>query len=142
MKPKEFMLEALAISKQALPKCRPNPPVGCVITYQDKIVASGYTQEPGERHAEIMAIDNCKYKLAECELYVTLEPCSFFGRTPACTERLIKVHPKKIYIAMLDSDPRNNGRGLGQLREANLDVELGLAQSEVNVFLFPYLTNQ
>ena len=139
MTPKEFMLAALTCSKQALPNCRPNPPVGCVITFQEKIIASGYTEMPGFRHAEIMAIDNCRRKLSECELYVTLEPCSFFGRTPACTDRLIKLRPKKIYVAMLDTDIRNNGQGIKLLKQAQLNVELGLAEAEVSEFLKPYL---
>ncbi len=139
MEIEEIMLQALAISKLALPKCRPNPPVGCIVTFNREIIATGYTEEPGKRHAEIVAIDNCGQDLNDCELFVTLEPCSFFGRTPACTDRLIKQRPKKIFVAILDSDPRNNGRGIELLRQANINVEIGLAASAVELFLAPFL---
>lgn len=135
----ELMLQALEISRQALPHCRPNPPVGCIITLNRQIVSKGYTEAPGQRHAEIMALDNCSENVGECELFVTLEPCSFFGRTPACTDSLIRYRPKKIFVSLLDSDTRNNGRGISLLRDAGLDVETGVAAVQVGEFLSQYL---
>ncbi|MEX0595390.1 MAG: bifunctional diaminohydroxyphosphoribosylaminopyrimidine deaminase/5-amino-6-(5-phosphoribosylamino)uracil reductase RibD [Candidatus Paceibacterota bacterium] len=135
----ELMLQALELSKDALPYCQPNPPVGCLITYHNQVISTGYTEPPGQRHAEIVAINNCSQLLSACELFVTLEPCSFFGRTPACTEALIKCRPKKIYVAMLDPDARNNGRGIQILQTAGLDVQVGLAQDAVREFLRDYL---
>ncbi|MFK7937390.1 MAG: deaminase, partial [Saprospiraceae bacterium] len=79
-----FMQAALLEGRKARPKCAPNPPVGCVIVKDNQIVARGHTNEPGQPHAEAMALNQLSPEIEDFTMFVTLEPCSFFGRTPSC----------------------------------------------------------
>ncbi len=135
----DFMRRALAISHQALPECQPNPPVGCVLVKDNLIVAEGYTQAIGGDHAEVQALKAYKGSLSTVTAYVTLEPCSFVGRTPACAKTLVERGIGKVVVAMLDPDPRNSGKGIEILKNAGVDVEVGLLGDEVAEFLTPYL---
>ncbi len=135
----DFMRRALAISHQALPECQPNPPVGCVLVKDNLIVAQGYTQAIGGDHAEVQALKAYKGSLSTVTAYVTLEPCSFVGRTPACAKTLVERGIGKVVVAMLDPDPRNSGKGIEVLKNAGVDVEVGLLGDEVAEFLTPYL---
>ncbi|PKH08123.1 bifunctional diaminohydroxyphosphoribosylaminopyrimidine deaminase/5-amino-6-(5-phosphoribosylamino)uracil reductase RibD [Moritella sp. Urea-trap-13] len=135
----KFMLRALALSKLALPNCRPNPPVGCVLVKDNVIVSEGYTQAPGQHHAEAQAIAKYAHSLEEVTAYVTLEPCSFVGRTPSCAHSLVGRNIKRVVVATVDPDPRNSGKGLKVLTDAGVDVEMGVCQREVSEFINPYL---
>ncbi|OBU25494.1 riboflavin-specific deaminase [Photobacterium kishitanii] len=134
-----FMQRALALSQQALPACRPNPPVGCVLVKEGKIVSEGFTQPPGLHHAEAMALANYDLPLNEVTAYVTLEPCSFVGRTPSCAHTLVAKGIKRVVVAVLDPDPRNSGKGIDVLKQAGIDVSIGLCEQEVFNFISPYL---
>ncbi|MEH2405917.1 MAG: deaminase [Nostoc sp.] len=135
------MLAALAQSRKALPECLPNPPVGCVIVDAQEIVAQGYTRTPGKHHAEADALNQIRDKALDfLKMYVTLEPCSFHGRTPACALAIAqdrRIH--EIYVSIVDPDPRNNGKGLNILRNAGKTVNVGLCANDVNAFLNQYL---
>lgn len=133
------MALALSESQKALPGCLPNPPVGCVLVRDDQVVSSGYTRAPGEYHAEADALVKCSGPLTGLTAYVTLEPCSFHGRTPSCADTLIKNGIKRVIIALVDPDPRNNGQGLEKLRQADVDVVQGIYAREVSEFLEQYL---
>ena len=133
------MVHALEISRNALPNCRPNPPVGCVIVADGRIVAQGYTHPPGQAHAEAAALDSFRGELLDAVVFVTLEPCSFVGRTPSCAQTLIDRGARKVIVAIEDPHPKNQGRGLQMLRDAGVEVELGLLKEEVGNFLHPYL---
>ncbi len=135
----EYMLLALEYSRLALPGCRPNPPVGCVIVHKGDVVSWGFTQSPGYHHAEIDAISKLTFPVSECEIFVTLEPCSFQGRTPSCALTLANLKPKHIYVAVEDPHPRNRGEGLKILKSANVSYTLGIGKREVEDFLSPYL---
>lgn len=137
----EFMARALDESHRALPACRPNPPVGCVIARGDVILTTGYTNPPGQHHAEAMALAALSPDQADApfDVFVTLEPCSFFGRTPSCALTLLKYPLNAVYVSLLDPDPRNNGRGVEILREAGVHVEVGLLEERVRAFLGQYL---
>ena len=139
----QYMLQALEASRQALPDCQPNPPVGCVLVKDDKVVSVGYTQKVGGNHAEVEALnrydDETGGKMEGVTAYVTLEPCSFVGRTPACANTLVKAGVKHVVVAMLDPDPRNNGRGVAILESHGVKVDIGLCQAQVSAFLTPYL---
>ncbi|WP_394150943.1 bifunctional diaminohydroxyphosphoribosylaminopyrimidine deaminase/5-amino-6-(5-phosphoribosylamino)uracil reductase RibD [Vibrio maritimus] len=137
--PKSHMLKALTLSKSALPNCKPNPPVGCVLVDDNQIVSEGFTQPIGYNHAEVEALNKYSGPMDNITAYVTLEPCSFVGRTPACAETLVKSGIKKVVVAMLDPDPRNSGKGIAILREAGVEVEVGLCSEQVSEFLTPYL---
>lgn len=136
------MAEALAESRQALPACRPNPPVGCVIVGEGAILARGFTGPPGEPHAEAAAIEalaSYTGNRAALTAFVTLEPCSFHGRTPSCARALIAAGIGTVVIGIIDTDPRNDGRGVRLLRDAGLAVEVGVLGADVLAFLEPYL---
>lgn len=134
-----FMTQALAQGRRALPGCLPNPPVGCVIVRQGAVVASGYTQPPGEHHAEAMALSQLPQGLDGLTAYVTLEPCSFAGRTPSCALALINAGIARVHVAMLDPDPRNAGAGIALLRQAGITVTLGLLKDQAQQDMGPYL---
>ncbi|PMM29016.1 bifunctional diaminohydroxyphosphoribosylaminopyrimidine deaminase/5-amino-6-(5-phosphoribosylamino)uracil reductase RibD [Vibrio lentus] len=135
----QYMLQALEASRQALPDCQPNPPVGCVLVKNDKVVSVGYTQKVGGNHAEVEALNGYHSETDGVTAYVTLEPCSFVGRTPACANTLVKAGVKHVVVAMLDPDPRNNGRGVAILESHGVKVDVGLCQAQVSAFLTPYL---
>ncbi len=135
----EFMAIALEESKKALPNCLPNPPVGCVLVEDGKVVASGYTKEPGNNHAEASAIQSITGSLENVVAYVTLEPCSFKGRTPSCANALIERNIKEVFVAIEDPDPRNSGKGIQMLREAEIKVTENILSDSVFQFLSPYL---
>lgn len=133
------MMEALNISKKALPACLPNPPVGCVIVHDGKILAKGYTRPPGHNHAEADALTVYEGDLSLCDVYVTLEPCSFYGRTPSCASALAVRKPKKVFVSLLDPDPRNQGAGIAILQNAGIDVDVGLSADKVRDFIGTFL---
>lgn len=133
------MLRALELSKLALPLCRPNPPVGCVLVKNNRIVSEGFTQPPGQHHAEAQAIAQYENSLEEVTAYVTLEPCSFVGRTPSCAHSLVGRNIKRVVVAVVDPDPRNSGKGITVLSDAGTEVEVGVCQREVSEFITPYL---
>jgi pyrimidine deaminase RibD-like protein len=135
----DYMREALAEGRKALPACLPNPPVGSVVVLAGEIVGRGHTQPPGAHHAEIGALNAARCDLAEATLFVTLEPCSFKGRTPACAEAIIAKGIRKVVVAIVDPDPRNNGAGIGKLRNAGIEVLLGVLAEEAQADLGSYL---
>jgi pyrimidine deaminase RibD-like protein len=135
------MREALLESRRALPACRPNPPVGCVIVSEHRIIARGFTGAPGKAHAEAAAIASLTYtgNARDLAAFVTLEPCAFTGRTPSCARAIIESGIGSVFVGVVDPDPRNNGNGLHLLREAGVSVEVGIFEREVQAFLARYL---
>lgn len=136
----QYMALALAESRKALPTCRPNPPVGCVIVKDRRVVATGFTQPPGHEHAEAMALRLYEGSLEGVSVFVTLEPCSFEGRTPACALALLARGATEVFVAVIDPHPRNRGEGIRLLREAGVTVETGILEACVREFISPYLT--
>ncbi len=134
-----FMREALAEGDKALPACRPNPPVGCVLVRGNVIVARGYTQPPYQPHAEPMALAQLEGDLPDVVAFVTLEPCAFHQRTPSCAKAMIARRVGSVYVALIDPHPRNQGRGLQMLRDAGIPVVSGLLADEARGHLAPYL---
>ncbi|MGB1206017.1 MAG: bifunctional diaminohydroxyphosphoribosylaminopyrimidine deaminase/5-amino-6-(5-phosphoribosylamino)uracil reductase RibD [Chitinophagales bacterium] len=128
-----FMNEAILEGKKALSKCLPNPPIGCVIVHKGKIISRGHTNEPGKHHAEAMALENIKnLEYANLTMFVTLEPCSFQGKTPSCAKTIVKKQIiKTVYVGILDPHPRNQGNGIQILRNANIKVEVGILEQQV-----------
>ena len=135
------MRAALAEGRRALPACLPNPPVGCVLVRGGEIVASGFTQPPGHPHAEAGALLKLPDDgpLHDVTAFVTLEPCAFHGRTPSCALTLVARGVRRVFVAMLDPDPRNDGKGVALLREAGVEVTVGLCEAEARHDLAPHL---
>ena len=134
----QFMRAALTEGRKALPLCLPNPPVGCVLVKAGAIVARGHTQQPGLHHAEAMALSQVLGDLTNVTAYVTLEPCSFQGRTPSCAKALVTSGIRQIVVAMLDPDPRNSGAGIRILEAGGVNVFVGLLECEAIADLSPY----
>jgi len=137
-----FMYLALLEGRKALPGCVPNPPVGCVLVREGSVIAKGYTNSPGRNHAEAMALSLLSGPLTDVAAFVTLEPCSFHGRTPSCAQALVQRGIARVYISILDPDPRNNGAGVKILERAGIEVSLGLLQDIVRSELGPYLARK
>jgi len=117
----------------------PNPPVGCVLAIDDRVIAKGFTQEIGGMHAEAHALSQVEGSLEGFIAYVTLEPCSFIGRTPSCAATLVQRNISEVYVSVRDTDPRNNGKGIGILVNAGIKVTEGLLSNEVFKYIFKYL---
>ena len=126
----ECMALALKLSKKGRASVGANPMVGCVITRDGKIIAQDYHRQYGKSHAEVNALDQIKHQGKGTKLYVTLEPCSHQGKTPPCTKALIKADVKNVVVAMLDPNPMVSGRGVKLLKDAGIEVDIGLLQSE------------
>lgn len=110
----------------------PNPMVGCVIVHNKKIIGEGFTSPFGGPHAEVnaMASVNNKELLKESTLYVTLEPCSHFGKTPPCSNAIVKHGIPTIVIGVLDDNPQVSGKGIAKLKSAGCDVIVGIMEKE------------
>ncbi|MDU0810538.1 MAG: bifunctional diaminohydroxyphosphoribosylaminopyrimidine deaminase/5-amino-6-(5-phosphoribosylamino)uracil reductase RibD [Burkholderia sp.] len=129
----EYMQRALALAKLGLYTTTPNPRVGCLILKDTKIIGEGFTQPAGYNHAEIQALKNARargYNVEGSTVYVTLEPCSHFGRTPPCSNALIDAGVLKVVAAMEDPNPNISGRGIKMLRNAGIDTRCGLLADE------------
>ncbi|NBW53244.1 MAG: bifunctional diaminohydroxyphosphoribosylaminopyrimidine deaminase/5-amino-6-(5-phosphoribosylamino)uracil reductase RibD [Betaproteobacteria bacterium] len=128
--PQFFMSEALRLAEKALFTTSPNPRVGCVIVQNNEIVGRGYHAKAGESHAEVLALKEAGSKSEGSDVYVTLEPCSHTGRTPPCVDALIKAKVKKVFIAMQDPNPLVSGQGIQKLKEASIEVEVGVMETQ------------
>ena len=124
------MARALELAALGLQTTTPNPRVGAVIVKDGAIVGEGWHRRAGEPHAEIVALAQAAGQARGATVYITLEPCSHFGRTPPCVESLIDNRVARVVAAMEDPNPRVNGQGLERLRAAGIDVRCGLLQSE------------
>ncbi|MGX9417101.1 bifunctional diaminohydroxyphosphoribosylaminopyrimidine deaminase/5-amino-6-(5-phosphoribosylamino)uracil reductase RibD [Vibrio sp. WJH972] len=126
----KMMNRAIHLAKQGRFTTAPNPNVGCVITNDEHIVGEGYHAKAGEPHAEVHALRQAGAKAKGATAYVTLEPCSHYGRTPPCAEGLIKAGIVKVVCAMSDPNPLVAGNGFQMLRNAGIDVAIGLLESD------------
>lgn len=133
------MAEALAEGRKALPACRPNPPVGCVLVRDGEVVGRGFTQPPYQPHAEPMALAQVTGDLSDVVAYVTLEPCSFHNRTPSCAKTLIEAGIRMVVVGMADPHPRNRGAGVRMLRDAGVHVIEGVLEAEARRDMGPWV---
>ncbi|MBK1660021.1 bifunctional diaminohydroxyphosphoribosylaminopyrimidine deaminase/5-amino-6-(5-phosphoribosylamino)uracil reductase RibD [Paracraurococcus ruber] len=128
------MQAALAVARRGLGNTWPNPSVGCVLVKDGQVIGRGWTQPGGRPHAETEALARAEAlspgAARGATAYVTLEPCSHWGRTPPCCDALIKAGVRRVVVATGDPDPRVDGRGLQRLRDAGVIVELGLGGPE------------
>jgi diaminohydroxyphosphoribosylaminopyrimidine deaminase/5-amino-6-(5-phosphoribosylamino)uracil reductase len=128
-----FMEHALRLGQRALLHATPNPRVGCVIVREDQVLGEGFTQKPGSNHAEIEALHDARrrgHDVQGATVYVTLEPCSHFGRTPPCATALVEARVGRVVAAVEDPNPQVAGRGMEMLRSAGIDVRCGLLRQE------------
>ncbi|MFT3802204.1 MAG: bifunctional diaminohydroxyphosphoribosylaminopyrimidine deaminase/5-amino-6-(5-phosphoribosylamino)uracil reductase RibD [Burkholderiaceae bacterium] len=126
----QFMARALDLARRGLQTTSPNPRVGCVIVKDGEIVGEGWHRRAGEPHAEALALAAAAGRARGATVYVTLEPCSHFGRTPPCVDALIEARVGRVVAAMEDPNPFVNGQGLERLRAAGIDVRCGLLHED------------
>lgn len=140
-----FMKQALHIAERGRFTCMPNPMVGCVIVKNNIIIGSGAHLKAGEHHAEVYALNEVGSDAAGSDVYVTLEPCSHFGRTPPCVDALIAASVKSVHIALSDPNPLVAGKSIEKLRAAGIEVFLGeYAQQayDLNKNFFYFITHK
>jgi len=123
-----FMKRALALAKRG--RTSPNPMVGAVVVRDGRIVGEGYHPKAGDPHAEVFALDRAGDSAKGADLYVTLEPCCHEGRTPPCTDAVIRSGVRCVYAAMQDPNPQVCGKGIEILRGAGIEVRVGMMESE------------
>jgi len=128
MEDQQYMALALDLAEAALGQTGTNPSVGCVVVKEGRIVGLGAHLRQGEAHAEVYALNMAGAEAEGSTVYVTLEPCSHYGRTPPCAERLVKERVKRVVVAAQDTDPRVSGRGIALLRENGIEVTVGVLQ--------------
>jgi diaminohydroxyphosphoribosylaminopyrimidine deaminase/5-amino-6-(5-phosphoribosylamino)uracil reductase len=138
------MRRAIELAANGLGYVAPNPLVGCVIVHKDRILAEGWHQKLGGPHAEVNAILSCKDAelLKEATLYVTLEPCAHFGKTPPCSSFIVRHEIPRVVIATVDPFAEVSGRGIAELRKAGIDVTVGILREEAIHMNRRFLTNQ
>lgn len=124
------MSEALRLAEKALFTTSPNPRVGCIIVKDNVIVGQGYHIKSGDPHAEVIALQEAGEKSYGSDVYVTLEPCTHFGKTPPCVDALIKAKVKKVFIAMQDPNPIVSGHGIHKLKDAHIEVDIGVMEAQ------------
>lgn len=123
---KYYMRRVLTLARRAWGRTSPNPMVGCVIVRENQIIAEGYHQQAGKPHAEAKALNGAGREAETATLYVNLEPCSTYGRTPPCVDQIIEAGIKRVVIGCLDPFPGHQGRALEKLREHGIQVNCGI----------------
>ena len=145
MSDESYIKLAIEIAKKGIGSVSPNPLVGCVIVKNDKIISAGFHEKFGESHAEINAIENARESLEGATLYSNLEPCSHYGKTPPCVDKIIEKKIKKVVIGTNDMNPMVSGNGIKKLKSAGIDVKVGVMENEcieLNRFFFKFITEK
>ena len=126
------MQRCIDVAKMGVGTTYPNPCVGCIIVYKNKIISEAYSNPHGFSHAEINAINKITDKsiLKDCSLYVTLEPCCHFGKTPPCCDEIIKCGLSKVVIGIIDPSEKVNGKGIRKLNANGVDVKVSILENE------------
>ena len=126
-----FMRKASSLALRAKGMTWPNPLVGAVVVKNGKIIGQGYHKKAGLAHAEVEAICAAAKRARGASLYVTLEPCAHYGRTPPCVDKIIESGIKRVLVGMVDPNPLNNGKGIKLLKEHGIKIETGLLGEEI-----------
>lgn len=143
MTDQDYMRLAIELAANTNGQTSPNPLVGAVVVKENQIVGMGAHLKAGEAHAEVHAIKMAGEKAKDATIYVTLEPCSHFGRTPPCADLLIKSEVKRVVIASTDPNPLVAGQGIERLRKAGIEVDVGILREEaeeLNEVFFHYIS--
>ncbi len=137
---RHWMRLAIELAKQGRGWVEPNPMVGCIAVADGKIIAQGFHRRYGGPHAEVDALEKLgPAELRNATVYVTLEPCSHFGKTPPCAPFVAERKPKRVVIAMRDPFPAVAGRGIALLKESGIEVDVGVLREESEQLNAPYL---
>jgi diaminohydroxyphosphoribosylaminopyrimidine deaminase/5-amino-6-(5-phosphoribosylamino)uracil reductase len=140
-----FMKLAMGLALKAKGRTSPNPSVGALVVKDGRIIGRGYHKKAGLSHAEVIALDEAGRRAKGSSLYVTLEPCAHFGRTPPCVDRIIKAQVKEVIVGMIDPNPINNGKGIKILKQHSIKVHAGFLEEElsrINEAFIKYITKR
>ncbi len=132
------MERALSLARRAVGSVSPNPAVGAVVVKGGAVVGEGWTQPPGQAHAEVMALRQAGDKAKGAIMYVTLEPCNHFGRTPPCTQAIIDAGISEVRVGVTDPNPLVSGGGLSRLEEAGIKTHMGECEDEARELIEAY----
>ena len=142
----EFYMErALRLAEKGVGMVNPNPMVGAVIVKDNKIIGEGFHEEYGKNHAERNAVENSECNLEGATIYVTLEPCAHYGKTPPCVDLIIEKKFKRVVVGMLDPNPLVAGKSIEKLRSNNIEVKVGVKEKEcrkLNEVFLKYITTK
>ena len=134
-----YMSHALEFARRAEGRVSPNPPVGAVLVRDGEVIGRGYTQPPGQSHAEVLALREAGEAARGAALYTTLEPCSHHGRTPPCTDAIIEAGVAEVHAAVLDPNPNVRGGGLAILAESGVGTRIGEGEAKARLLLEAYV---
>ncbi|MCX5700891.1 MAG: bifunctional diaminohydroxyphosphoribosylaminopyrimidine deaminase/5-amino-6-(5-phosphoribosylamino)uracil reductase RibD [Candidatus Omnitrophica bacterium] len=140
-----YMNLAIKLALKAKGRTSPNPLVGALVVKKNKIIGKGFHSKAGLAHAEVVALDEAGDKAEGATLYVTLEPCCHFGRTPPCVARVIKSGVKEVIVGMIDPNPLNNGKGIEILKQNKILVKVGVLEDKlkrINEHFIKYITKR
>ena len=135
---KKFMMAAIRLARKAKGRAFPNPMVGAVIVGEGRVISRGFHRKAGLPHAEALALKRAGRRSRGADLYVNLEPCAHYGKTPPCVKKIIKSGIKRVYVAMKDPNPLVNGKGIRALRRKNIRVKCGICRKEAENLNKPY----
>lgn len=137
-----WMTRAIALAHRGEGLTRPNPPVGAVLVKNGRYIGEGYHHRAGGVHAEVNAFRRAGEEAKGATLYVTLEPCSTWGRTPPCTDAILKHGVRRVVIGVVDPNPKHAGRGIRLLRKVGVEVEIGVCKDECTELIEPFAMHQ
>jgi diaminohydroxyphosphoribosylaminopyrimidine deaminase/5-amino-6-(5-phosphoribosylamino)uracil reductase len=137
-KDEKYMRVALGLARKGRGKTSPNPMVGAVVVRGKAVVGKGYHHRAGEPHAEVLALRQAGEKARGATLYLNLEPCDHFGKTPPCTQTILQAGIQRVVAGMKDPNPRVSGRGFKRLRRAGVQVDVGLLEGECRELNAPF----
>lgn len=141
----KYMRRCLQLASLGRGFVSPNPMVGAVVVKSGEVVGEGYHERYGTPHGEVNALLSAGGKAKGATLYVNLEPCNHYGQTPPCTQEIIKAGVKKVILSMIDPNPLVSGAGVRKLRDAGVNVEVGLLEEEarkLNECYIKYITTK
>lgn len=140
-----YMSLALNLALKGKGKVNPNPLVGAVIVKNGKVIGKGYHERYGKEHAEVNAFNNLSESAENATMYVTLEPCAHYGKTPPCVNKIIENSIKKVVIGAVDDNPLVTGKGIKKLKSAGIEVKVGVLEEEckkLNEVFFKYISTK
>src|SRR5512142_1688067 len=137
--PETYMRRAILLARKGVGKTSPNPAVGCVIVKDGAIVGEGWHRRAGTPHAEVHALGQAGERARGADVFVTLEPCAHYGKTPPCAEALVAARVGRVFAGMVDPNPKVCGKGAELLRKAGIPVETGILEQECRLLNEPFI---
>ncbi|WP_370543349.1 bifunctional diaminohydroxyphosphoribosylaminopyrimidine deaminase/5-amino-6-(5-phosphoribosylamino)uracil reductase RibD [Geobacter sp. OR-1] len=134
-----FMRQALVLARKGVGKTSPNPAVGCVIVRDGQVVGKGWHRRAGTPHAEVHALQDAGELARGGDVYVTLEPCSHFGKTPPCADALVRAGVARVFVGMVDPNPKVSGRGIEKVKAAGIEVAVGILEEQCRAVNNPFI---